>query len=150
ISGLSLVGYVGSRWLGAGRGTVLTGLTGGLVSSTAVTLSFARQSRADGASTAATLAAGLLLAWCVMFGRVIVEVLVVHRPLVSRLLVPFAAMGVATAAAAALALRHGARRPGGTTAQPESVRLRNPFSLTEASKFAAFFAAVLLVVKLVQ
>src|SRR5690242_9172011 len=45
ISGLSLVGYVGSRWLGAGRGTVLTGLTGGLVSSTAVTLSFARQSR---------------------------------------------------------------------------------------------------------
>src|SRR5262249_45655228 len=47
ISSLSLVGYVGSRWLGAGRGTVLTGVTGGLVSSTAVTLSFARQSRED-------------------------------------------------------------------------------------------------------
>ena len=38
ISSLSLVGYVGSRWLGADRGIVLTGLTGGLVSSTAVTL----------------------------------------------------------------------------------------------------------------
>src|SRR5215468_1072501 len=44
ISSLSLIGYVGSRWLGADRGIVLTGLTGGLVSSTAVTLSFARQS----------------------------------------------------------------------------------------------------------
>ena len=42
ISSLSLIGYVGSRWLGADRGILLTGLTGGLVSSTAVTLSFAR------------------------------------------------------------------------------------------------------------
>ena len=43
ISSLSLLGYVATRWLGAGRGTVLTGITGGLVSSTAVTLSFARR-----------------------------------------------------------------------------------------------------------
>ena len=45
ISGLSLVGYVLPRLLGAHRGLPVTGLTGGLVSSTAVTLSFARQSR---------------------------------------------------------------------------------------------------------
>jgi uncharacterized membrane protein (DUF4010 family) len=32
----------------------------------------------------------------------------------------------------------------------EGVPLKNPFSLTAAAKFAAFFAAVLLVVKLVQ
>ena len=63
ISSLSLVGYVGSRWLGADRGIVLTGLTGGLVSSTAVTLSFARQSREDTrTATAYTLACGVLLA----------------------------------------------------------------------------------------
>src|SRR5262249_58002413 len=47
IASLSLIGYVGSRWLGADRGIVLSGLTDGLVSSTAVTLSFARQSRDD-------------------------------------------------------------------------------------------------------
>ena len=45
ISALSLVGYVATRLLGADRGMPLTGLTGGLVSSTAVTLAFARQSR---------------------------------------------------------------------------------------------------------
>ena len=45
ISSLSLVGYVLTRLLGPARGTALTGLTGGLVSSTAVTLSFAKEGR---------------------------------------------------------------------------------------------------------
>ena len=151
ISSLSLIGYVGSRWLGADRGIVLTGLTGGLVSSTAVTLSFARQSREDArTATCYTLASGLLLAWCVMFGRVIVEVAVVNRALVARVLVPFAMMGAAAAIAAWIVFsRRGAERDS-TASKAEEVRLRNPFSLTEASKFGAFFAGVLLVVKAVQ
>jgi hypothetical protein len=45
IAGLSLVGYVATRALGPERGAAVTGLAGGLVSSTAVTLAFARQSR---------------------------------------------------------------------------------------------------------
>ena len=151
ISSLSLVGYVGSRWLGADRGIVLTGLTGGLVSSTAVTLSFARQSREDTrTATAYTLACGVLLAWCIMFGRVIAEVLVVNRALVARVLIPFGGMGAAAAIAAWMVFRRGASAADSAAAKPEEVRLRNPFSLTEASKFAAFFAMVLLVVKFVQ
>jgi len=151
ISSLSLVGYVGSRWLGADRGIVLTGLTGGLVSSTAVTLSFARQSREDSRkATAHTLACGLLLAWCIMFGRVIAEVVVVNRALVARVLIPFVMMGAAAAIAAWISLRRGASAADSAAAKPEEVRLRNPFSLTEASKFAAFFTVVLLVVKFVQ
>ena len=78
ISSLSLVGYVLTRWLGPARGTALTGLTGGLVSSTAVTLSFAREAR-DNPQSAASLACGILLAWAVMFLRVIVLVAVVNR-----------------------------------------------------------------------
>lgn len=151
ISSLSLIGYVGSRWLGADRGIVLTGLTGGLVSSTAVTLSFARQSREDGrTATCYTLACGLLLAWCVMFGRVLVEVAVVNRALVGRLLVPFAMMGAAAAVAAWITFRRRGAAEDGTTSKAGAVPLRNPFSLTEASKFGALFAVVLLVVKLVQ
>ena len=150
ISSLSLVGYVGSRWLGAERGIVLTGLTGGLVSSTAVTLAFARQSRDDTrAATGLTLACGLLLAWCIMFGRVIVEVLVVNRALVGSVIIPFATMGAATAIAAGVLFRRSVAAER-RTATKTDVPLRNPFSLTEASKFGAFFAAVLLVVKLVQ
>ena len=149
ISSLSLVGYVASRTLGAERGIVLTGVTGGLVSSTAVTLAFARQSREEGqTATCPTLAAGLLLAWCIMFGRVIVEVLVVNRALVARLAVPFAMMGVAAAIAAGVLYLWSASRA--RSAAKADVPLKNPFSLTQASKFGAFFAGVLLVVKLVQ
>src|SRR5262245_24870830 len=151
ISGLSLIGYVGSRWLGAQRGIVLTGLTGGLVSSTAVTLSFARQSREDAQGAAShPLACGLLLAWCVMFGRVLVEVLVVNRALVPRLLVPFVTMGATAAIAAWMLFRRRGAGEGSSWSKAGEVPLRNPFSLTEASKFGAFFAVVLLVVKLVQ
>lgn len=147
ISSLSLVGYVATRLLGANRGIPLTGLTGGLVSSTAVTLAFSRQSREPAYSAAApALASGILLAWAVMFVRVIVEVLVVNRALLGQVLVPFATMA-ATAAAAAWFFHTRRTGDSETTAR---VPLKNPFSLREAAKFAAFFAVVLLVVKLVQ
>jgi len=146
ISSLSLVGYVATRLLGADRGIPLTGLTGGLVSSTAVTLAFSRQSReAAFAGAVPSLASGMLLSWAVMFVRVLVEVLVVNRSLLAAVLLPFIAM-----AAAALAMAwyfHGRARGAPRT---EGVPLTNPFSLTAAAKFAAFFAFVLLVVKLVQ
>jgi len=146
ISSLSLVGYVATRLLGANRGIPLTGITGGLVSSTAVTLAFSRQSRDPAyAKAAPALASGILLAWAVMFVRVIVEVLVVNRALLGQVLVPFATMAL-TAAAAALYLRRRGRSHEPTAGVP----LRNPFSLRAAAKFAAFFALVLLVVKLVQ
>jgi len=146
ISSLSLVGYVATRLLGAGRGIPLTGLTGGLVSSTAVTLAFSRQSREPAyAGAVPALASGILLAWSVMFVRVLVEVLVVNRALLPSLALPFGAMAAVSAGAAWWMRRRGAL---GATAQ--DVPLRNPFSLTSAMKFAAFFALVLLVVKLVQ
>lgn len=152
IAGLSMVGYIATRLLGTHRGTAVTGLTGGLVSSTAVTLSFARQSRDQtNAAAANALAGGILLAWCVMFGRVIVEVLVVNRQLLAMLLVPMVAMALAAGAAGGLCLwrslaLHARQGAGGA---PE-VPLTNPFSLTSAAKVAAFFALVTLVVKIVQ
>jgi uncharacterized membrane protein (DUF4010 family) len=142
------VGYVGTRVLGTGKGTLITGLAGGLVSSTAITLSFARQSRDDkrpGVSNA--LAAGMLLAWGIMFGRVIAEVLVVNRALLTAVLVPFVAMTVAAGVAAWLFYRQASRSKA--TAAPD-VSLKNPFSLTAAAKFGLLFAAVLLIVALVQ
>jgi len=148
ISSLSLAGYIAVRWLGHGRGTAVTAVAGGLVSSTAVTLSFARRSR-DGARGlgGALLAGGILLAWVVMFGRVVVEVAVVNLDLLPALLVPIASMGAVAALGAGWLLRRGAgsARPAGA-----EVPLQNPFSLSSAIRFALVFAAVLLVVALVQ
>jgi uncharacterized membrane protein (DUF4010 family) len=147
ISSLSLVGYVLTRMLGPARGTALTGLTGGLVSSTAVTLSFAREAR-DNPQNTASLACGILLSWAIMFLRVIVLVAVVNRALLPEVLIPFVAMGLAAGGYAAfLYLRDRSidgKPPRG------GVAIENPFSLTAAAKFAALFAVVLLAVKIVQ
>jgi uncharacterized membrane protein (DUF4010 family) len=148
ISSLSLVGYVLTRLLGPSRGVALTGLAGGLVSSTAVTLSFAKQGR-DNPQIANALACGILLAWAVMFVRVLVLVAVVNRPLLVPLLIPFVVMAAVVAVFAAWLYYRGASTDKRAGAKGE-VAVKNPFSLTAAAKFAALFAVVLLAVKIVQ
>jgi uncharacterized membrane protein (DUF4010 family) len=149
ITGLSLVGYVATRWLGSGKGSALTGLTGGLVSSTAVTLTFARRSReAAAAQLADALASGILVAWAVMFVRMVIEVVVVNAALVPSLIVSFGAMAAAALLAGGICYARAARRHERNGS--DGVPLANPFSLTSAAKFAAFFAVVLMIVALVK
>ncbi len=151
IAGLSLLGYVATRWLGAHKGTALTGVTGGLVSSTAVTLFFARRSReADSGHDADLFASAVLFAWCVMFGRVVVEVLVVHPAMLGTILGAFGAMGGVAAGLGGLYYWRAARSGPGSAQRDDEVPLTNPFSLTSAAKFAAFFAFVLVVVALAK
>jgi uncharacterized membrane protein (DUF4010 family) len=143
IATLSLVGYVATRALGPQRGTAITGLSGGLVSSTAVTLAFAKQSRDEGGKTDDALAGGVLLAWAVMGVRIVVLAAILFTPLVRPLLVPFGAMTIATLAAAFFCLRRGRSEEPAAAGE---VVLKNPFSLTSAVKFGLLFAAVLIVV----
>jgi uncharacterized membrane protein (DUF4010 family) len=148
ISGLSLVGYALTRWLGPGKGALLTGLAGGLVASTAVTVSFARAARTNPAQTMA-FASGILVAWAVMFVRVLVVVAVVNRALLGPIFIPFAAMALVAAVAAALIYARG-HADGPEVGAREDLQVSNPFSVTSAAKFAAFFAVVLVSVKIAQ
>ena len=68
ISGLNFASYLLVKMVGAEHGIGLTGLLGGLVSSTAVTLGFSQRSRQRAGAEA--LALGILVAWTVMFVRV--------------------------------------------------------------------------------
>jgi uncharacterized membrane protein (DUF4010 family) len=145
IAALSLVGYVATRALGSERGTAITGLSGGLVSSTAVTLTFAKRSREEHGATDDALAAGTFLAWGVSFARVIVLAAIIHAPLAIQMLVPFGAMALVTVATALWLLR---RSQAAAAAAP--VSLKNPFSLVSAIKFGLLFAGVLLVMTIVQ
>jgi len=149
ISLLALVGYVAVRWLGSTRGTAITAIAGGLVSSTAVSLSMARQSRVEpGAIAAEAFTAGVLLAWAVMFARVVLTITIVYPGLVTHVLLPFGVMAIGSAAAGAWFFR---RHHTGAHAAPASdMNLRNPFSLTAATQFGLLFAAVLLLVKLAE
>lgn len=150
ISGLSLVGYVATRALGTKLGTSLTGLFGGLVSSTAVTLSFAKQSRdaKESSKLMNILAASLLIAWTVMFIRILIEVVIVNIKLLPSLVVPMITMAVLAGVCAFLYYRLSSGQSGKHGTQ--NVPLKNPFSLISALKFALLFGIVLLVVKYVQ
>ncbi|HKA66264.1 MAG TPA: MgtC/SapB family protein [Methyloceanibacter sp.] len=148
ISSLSLVGYVLTRLLGANRGVALTGLMGGLASSTAVTLSFAKEGR-EKPEIANALGCGILLAWAVMFVRVPVLVAVVNRALLAPLLVPFLVMAATVGAFAAFYyFRDGSTEKRGSA--KGEVDVKNPFSLMAAAKFGVLFAVILLAVKIVQ
>ena len=89
VAAISFVGYVASRLLGR-RGLLVTGLVGGLVSSTAVTAAFASRAR-KAPHLAATLAGGVVAACTVMFPRIAVEAAVVAPRLAEHLAVPVAA-----------------------------------------------------------
>ncbi len=150
ISGLSLVGYVAVRLLGAAHGTVLTGFAGGLASSTAVSLGFARQSRSDPTSTGAdALAAGILTAWTVMFVRVMVTIAIVNRELLPTLVRDFGVLALVTALLAGFFYLRGLRRRP-VTASGDALEVRNPFNLVSAVQFALLFAFVLVVVELTR
>jgi uncharacterized membrane protein (DUF4010 family) len=113
-----------------------------------VTLSFAKEGH-ERPEIADSLACGILLAWAVMFVRVLLLVAVVNRALLAPLLVPFLAMAVMVGAFAAFYYYRGGTANSGASAKGE-VAVKNPFSLTAAAKFGALFAVILLAVKIVQ
>jgi uncharacterized membrane protein (DUF4010 family) len=139
IAGLSFAGYAAIRLLGARRGLGLTGIMGGLVSSTAVTLSMARRAR-ERPEIDDSAAFAVMLASTVMFVRVFVIVLVVNPGLRGEVLYPLG-FGTAGGIAVCLALwlRSGRAKPGA-----QEIAFANPFDLTVALEFALLFAVILL------
>jgi uncharacterized membrane protein (DUF4010 family) len=143
ISGISFLGYMLIKIVGSRRGIGLTGLLGGLVSSTAVTLSFSERSE-EHPDLARPFALAITLAWTVMFGRVVVEVAVLNRALLQAVWLPMAvAMG---AGLVCCIYYYFAQR----TDQESDVQVSNPFELGPAIKFGALYAIILLVAKVAQ
>jgi uncharacterized membrane protein (DUF4010 family) len=139
VCGLSFAAFLAVRFWGAKKGVYLTGLLGGLASSTALTVSFASQSR-DSDRSGTPLAIGAGLASIVMLVRVAALVAIVGPGVMPRFW-PFLAASAAGGIAAILLLLSRAR-----SAPAQDSGIRNPFRLLEALRFGAIFALILLVV----
>lgn len=137
-SGLSFAGYVALRLAGAERGYGWAGLLGGLVSSTAVTLNFARESR-ERTKAATALAWGALAASAVMPLRVLVLSTILERP-VAWALLPVVALPLLLGVASALRAVVGRRREGPVD---EALLPKNPLGLLAAIQMTLLFAVVL-------
>lgn len=135
ISGISFLGYALVKLIGPRRGIGLTGLVGGLASSTAVTLSFAQRSR-DSTGLERTLAFAVVVAWTTMYARVAVEVAVTNLPLLRLLAVPLTGMAIAGLAVAARLFQRGSE------GESETPRIDNPFGLMPAITFGALFVVI--------
>lgn len=144
IAGLNFFGYILVKVVGREHGLGITGLLGGLVSSTAVTLSFSQRSRTE-PDLAPVLALAILLAWTVMFFRVVIEVGVVNIPLAKDLALGMLIMGVVS-----LAICYVLWRRGRSSEKAEVETGHNPFELGDAIKFGALFAVVIFVAKAAQ
>lgn len=143
VSAISFFGYLLIKRLGPQRGLGLVGLLGGLVSSTAVTLSFSGRSKEE-SRLAPALAIGIALASTVLFPRVLIEVVAVNADLLPRVVVPVGSMLLAGLLGAWISWRR--HQEHGSSGEP-GVALRNPLNLRTAIGFGSLFAVVLMVVR---
>ncbi|AKD02068.1 DUF4010 domain-containing protein [Pontibacter korlensis] len=138
IVGIGLSGYFAYKIFGQKAGTLLGGILGGLISSTATTVSYARRTK-DSSNTSSNLATLVIFtASAVSFARIITEVAVVAPGTVATVAPPLAAVLL-------LMLLLGAVmyffKRDETDKMPEQ---ENPAQLKMALVFGAIYAAVIL------
>jgi len=141
---LGFLGYLAVRWLGERAGMMVTGLAGGLASSTATTLALSRQSR-DTPQLENGLALAVVLACTVMLARVAVMLALICPAVAQAALGPFALMALPGVGWALWQWRRSRAAQAGIVDTPV---LANPLSLTLAIKFGVLYALVRFLVKL--
>jgi uncharacterized membrane protein (DUF4010 family) len=137
IVGLNLAGYVAFKIFGAKAGSFVAGVLGGLISSTATTVTYARRTReAPGSSPVAAFV--IMLASTIVFLRVLALTGIVAPQLFLSLAGPIAAMLGSVALISGGACLFARKDSFVMTHQ------QNPSELKPAVIFAALFAVVLL------
>ena len=144
-SGLSFAGYIARRLAGPDLGYPITGLLGGLLSSTAVTLHFSRQSRRE-PGLSAPLALGVLAACTILLPRVAV-VAAILNPAVAWALIPYLVPPaiIGSIIVGAIVLRRKKDKEGGAEYEE-----RSPLRLVTAIQMAVALQAVIMAISFVR
>lgn len=145
IAAVSFTGYVAIKAAGEHYGIMLAGLSGGLVSSTATTLSFARLAKTHPAK-ARILTAGAVMAGATMMVRIMV-VAGLFNPALLVWLVPSLMPAAIAMGVAAWAFSRG-RRP--IVGHARSFDLTNPFELGIVVQFGLLLAVMLFLAKAIS
>ena len=143
VSTINYSGYFLIRWLGNARGLEVSGLIGGIVSTTVVTMSLAERARRTPDASRLCGVAGIM-ANAIQFPRLLLLVWVVDRNLGEFLSLPLLAMGTAGLLGAWLLSKFGR---GSNSDTEIDFSLQNPYSLAPALKFGALFIGISLLTK---
>jgi uncharacterized membrane protein (DUF4010 family) len=138
IAAISFIGYVAIRLMGAERGVFLTSLIGGVVSSTAVTLNLARQSR-NNTGNAPLLAAGVAVAAATMSLRTLLLASVLNLALLPLLAWPLGLMALTASLISVWLLRRAHGQGGGG-----EIGFKNPLELRIAIYYGLLLALIML------
>lgn len=142
ISAISYTGYILMKLIGPERGLGLTGLIGGLVSSTAVTTSMASRVKESNFLMRASIFA-TLIASSMMFLRILFEVSVINSSLLPLLSAPMLVMGILGIIISIIIWRNVKEKD-----MVPNIKIENPFSLKPALIFGALFLGVLIMSKI--
>ncbi len=144
VAGISFLGYIFVKFLGQKKGYGLTGFVGGLVSSTAVTLSMAHESKRF-KKILAPFVVAVVVATSTSFFRILIEVIVVNKSLLVPLLLPMSLMALS-----GLLLAYALFRKPKKKKQAKEIEFKQPFALGPAIKFGLFFAFIIFLSKVMQ
>jgi uncharacterized membrane protein (DUF4010 family) len=141
LTGISFIGYFLVKWFGADLGLSLTGIVGGLASSTAVTTSMATRTRENKEIERPAMVAATL-ANMVMLLRVLFLIYIFFSGLLPYIYLPIGIMCVTCILVASYFYLQGRGSRKG-----ETIKLKTPFNIVPALVFATFIAVVLFVSK---
>jgi uncharacterized membrane protein (DUF4010 family) len=149
ISGMGFVGYILIKVFGSKNGIGLTGFFGGIVSSTAVTLSFAGISKKfNDLKMTELFVFAVIVANAVMFVRVLIEVYVIDKLLLPYLLLPMVVMILVSLIFAGVIWL--TRDSSTVEKEAREVTYTSPLHFRPALKFGFIFAVMLFLVKIAQ
>ena len=147
IAGISFVGYLAIKILGQKHGVFLTGAAGGLISSTAVSISLSEMY--DGRNELLdNYAGGIAIACSFMYLRVLFEAFVIHPELAWKLTPAYLGAAGTGLLFTGWLYRHAA---SGTGIRVENPAIsKNPLQLSEAIKFGILFGVIYGAIAFVQ
>lgn len=140
ISSLNFASHIAVRWAGAKRGIMLTGLIGGLSSSTAVAVSLSRLAN-DHPSFRPIAAPAILAAATLMFPRILFIGALFAPDLATNLAAPMLLMTAATIGVMAAVWPRGEKSLESAAPAPDI----EPFDLSIPIKFGLFLALIMMV-----
>ena len=137
VCAISFIGYIGVRAFGERKGILIAALSGGLVSSTAATLNFARLAKSN-AGDVSVMTGAIAISGAVMSVRILVICGVFNQALIGELWPILLAVASVQAIIGALLIGSGTRHTHA------ALIWKNPFDLPSALRFALFIGLILL------
>lgn len=139
ITGISLGGYLIYKFMGDRAGTALGGMLGGIISSTATTVSYSKKT-ANAPTSALHAAVVIIIASTMVYFRIAIEILVVAPDYFYQMIWPVALMFFVSVGVSWFAYRQVKKS---AHSMPEQ---RNPSELSTALTFGAAYVTILFVI----